>query len=87
MLRFLYFIFCVALAATVSAQVKVAGRVTDLQSKPVADVIVKLTSGGKTLAFTSTNARGEYGMTLKETPRQEVTISQCASLGIIIYDK
>ena len=74
MLRLLYFIFCVALATTASAQVKVAGRVTDLQSKPVADVIVKLTSGGKTLAFTSTNARGEYGMTLKEAPRQELTL-------------
>ena len=45
------------LAAPASAQVKVTGRVIDLQNKPVSDVIVKLVSGSKTLAFTSTNAK------------------------------
>jgi hypothetical protein len=46
------------LAASASAQVKVIGRVIDLQNKPVSDVIVKLVSGSKTLAITSSNVQG-----------------------------
>ncbi len=53
------------------AQVKVTGRVVDLQNKPVSDVIVKLVSGTKTLAFTSTNAKGEYALELKGAPTGE----------------
>ena len=67
------------LAASASAQVKVTGRVIDLQNKPVSDVIVKLVKGygsasdarecgTKTLAFTSSNAKGEYALELKSTP-------------------
>ena len=56
MKRLLYIILYVLVAASASAQVKVTGRVIDLQNKPVSDVIVKLVSGTKTLAFTSTNA-------------------------------
>ena len=83
------------LAATASAQVKVTGRVIDLQNrqssenhtsllvygrvvteegkanKPVSDVIVKVVSGTKTLAFTSTNAKGEYALELKSAPSGE----------------
>ena len=62
------------LAASASAQVKVTGRVIDLQQKPVSDVIVKLVSGTKTLAFTSSNARGEYSLELKSAPTGEVTL-------------
>ena len=62
------------LAATVSAQVKVTGRVIDLQQKPVSDVIVKLVSGSKTLAFTSSNAKGEYALEVKNAPSGEVTL-------------
>ena len=62
------------LAASASAQVKVTGRVIDLQNKPVSDVIVKLVSGTKTLAFTSTNAKGEYSLELKSAPTGEVTL-------------
>ena len=63
-----------ALAVHASAQVKVTGRVIDLQNKPVSDVIVKLVNGSKTLAFTSTNAKGEYAIEMKSAPSGEVTL-------------
>ena len=53
---------------------KVTGRVIDLQNKPVSDVIVKVVSGTKTLAFTSTNAKGEYAIEMKSAPTGEVTL-------------
>ena len=53
---------------------RVTGRVIDLQNKPVSDVIVKLVSGTKTLAFTSTNAKGEYALEVKNAPTGEVTL-------------
>ncbi|MBR2233525.1 MAG: hypothetical protein IJ892_00470, partial [Prevotella sp.] len=95
MKRLLYIIIYMVLAATASAQVKVTGRVIDLQNrqssenhtsllvygrvvteegkanKPVSDVIVKVVSGTKTLAFTSTNAKGEYALELKSAPSGE----------------
>ena len=71
MKRLLYIILYVVLAASASAQVKVTGRVIDLQNKPVSDVIVKLVSGSKTLAFTSSNAQGEYSLELKSAPAGE----------------
>ena len=74
MKRLLYIILYIALAATASAQVKVTGRVIDLQNKPVSDVIVKMVSGTKTLAFTSTNAKGEYAIEMKSAPTGEVTL-------------
>ena len=55
------------LAASASAQVKVIGRVIDLQNKPVSDVIVKLVSGSKTLAFTSSNVQGVQPYQLRES--------------------
>jgi hypothetical protein len=64
----------VVLAASASAQVRVTGRVIDLQNKPVSDVIVKLVSGTKTLAFTSSNAKGEYSLEVKSAPSGEVTL-------------
>ena len=57
-----------------SAQTKVTGRVIDLQNKPVSDVIVKLVSGSKTLAFTSSNALGVYNLEVKNAPSGEVTL-------------
>ena len=85
MKRLLYIILYVVLAASASAQrlrvgeqssgmVRVTGRVIDQQNKPVSDVIVKLVSGSKTLAFTSTNAKGEYALELKSVPNGEVTL-------------
>ena len=74
MKRLLYIILYIALAATASAQVKVTGRVIDLQNKPVSDVIVKVVNGSKTLAFTSTNAKGEYALELKSATSGEVTL-------------
>ena len=74
MKRFLYIILYIALAATASAQVKVTGRVIDLQNKPVSDVIVKMVSGTKTLAFTSSNAQGVYNLEVKNAPTGEVTL-------------
>ena len=71
------------LAATSSAQVKVTGRVMALSPssggaggvpKPVSDVIVKLVSGTKTLAFSSTNVKGEYVLELKNVPTGEVLL-------------
>lgn len=63
-----------AASASASAQVRVTGRVIDLQNKPVSDVIVKLVNGTKTLAFTSTNAKGEYAIDMKSAPSGEVTL-------------
>lgn len=74
MQRLLYTILYVVLAVHASAQTMVTGRVTDLQNKPVSDVIVKLVSGNKTLAFTSSNAQGEYSLEVKNAPSGEVTL-------------
>ena len=74
MKRLLNIILYVMLAASASAQVKVIGRVIDLQNKPVSDVIVKLVSGSKTLAFTSSNVQGQYVLELKEVPKSEVML-------------
>ena len=74
MLRLLYIILYIALAVHASAQVKVTGRVIDLQNKPVSNVIVKLVNGSKTLTFTSTNAKGEYAIEMKSAPSGEVTL-------------
>ena len=83
MKRFLYIMLYMALVATASAQVRVTGRVTTLspssggaggRHQPVSDVIVKLVSGTKTLAFTSTNAKGEYALEVKSAPSGEVTL-------------
>ena len=65
MQRLLYIILYIALTVHASAQVRVTGRVIDLQNKPVNDVIVKMVIGTKTLAFTSTNAKGEYALEVK----------------------
>ncbi|MBP5515133.1 MAG: carboxypeptidase-like regulatory domain-containing protein [Bacteroidaceae bacterium] len=74
MQRLLYIILYIGLAVHASAQVRVTGRVIDLLNKPVSDVIVKLVSGTKTLAFTSSNAKGEYALELKSAPTGEVTL-------------
>mgnify|MGYP002623887301 FL=1 len=57
-------LLCVSL--TSSAQVKVSGRVVDLQNNPVSNVIVKALEGSKTVAFTSTNQQGTYSMQLTQ---------------------
>ena len=74
MKRLLYIILYMVLAASTSAQVNVTGRVIDLQQKPVSDVIVKLVSGSKTLAFTNSNAQGVYSLEVKNAPSGEVTL-------------
>ena len=74
MKRLLYIILYMMLVASASAQVKVMGRVIDLQQKPVSDVIVKLGSGSKTLAFTSSNAQGVYSLEVKNAPTGEVSL-------------
>ena len=74
MKRLLNIILYVVLAMPASAQTKVTGRVIDLQNKPVSDVIVKLVSGSKTLAFTSTNAKGEYSLEIKSAPTGKVSL-------------
>lgn len=74
MKRLLYIILYVVLATSASAQVRVTGRVIDLQNKPVSDVIVKLVSGSKTLAFTSSNAQGVYNLEVKNAPTGEVML-------------
>ena len=74
MKRLLNIILYVVLAMPASAQTKVTGRVIDLQNKPVSDVIVKLVSGTRTLAFTSTNAKGEYSLEIKSAPTDKVSL-------------
>ena len=56
---------------TSSAQVKVSGRVMDLQNKPVSNVIVKALEGSKTVAFTSTNQQGTYSLQLTQLQDEE----------------
>ena len=56
MKRLLYILLYMMLVATASAQVKVTGRVIDLQNKPVSDVIVKVVNGSKTLALRQQDA-------------------------------
>ena len=75
MLRFLNTLLILASVVAASAQVKVTGRVTDLQNKPVGDVIVKVVSGSKTLAFTTTNAQGIYSVEIKDVPQKTATIT------------
>ena len=74
MRRFISLVILLTLTLMASAQVQVKGRVINLQNKPVSDVIVKLVKGSKTLAFTTTNVRGEYTMSLKETPSGETQL-------------
>ena len=74
MRRFISLVILLTLTLMASAQVQVKGRVINLQNKPVSDVIVKLVKGSKTLAFTTTNVRGEYAMSLKEKPTGETTL-------------
>ena len=83
MKRLLYILLYIVLAVHASAQIKVTGRVTALSPssgeaegglKPVSDVIVKLVNGSKTLAFSSTNAKGEYALEMKSAPGGEVTL-------------
>ena len=62
------------LAPPAAAQVKVTGRVTNLENNPVSDVVVKIMTGNKTLAFTSSNVKGEYALELKSAPKGEVTL-------------
>ena len=74
MTRNILVVLLLLLAVSASAQVRVTGRVIDLRNKPVSDVIVKLVSGTKTLAFTSTNAKGEYALEVKSMPAGMVTL-------------
>ena len=74
MKRNLLLILLMAMASVALAQVKVTGRVTNLQSQPVSDVIVKCIGGSKTLAFTTTNSQGVYTLELKEMPKKEVVL-------------
>ena len=83
MTRNILVVLLLLLAVSASAQVRVTGRVTTLSPssggaggglKPVSDVIVKLVSGTKTLAFTSTNVKGEYALELKSMPTGMVTL-------------
>ena len=46
-----------AASASASAQIKVTGRVIDLQNKPVSDVIVKMVCGSKAGEIPSLNTR------------------------------
>ena len=70
----LYIILFISSTTSAWAQVKITGRIIDLQNKPIADVIVKLMSDGKTLAYTSSNAQGQYALSLKETPQKQVQL-------------
>ena len=83
MTRNILVVLLLLLTVSASAQIRVTGRVTALSPssggaggglKPVSDVIVKLMSGTKTLAFTSSNAKGEYALEVKSAPSGEVTL-------------
>ena len=68
-------IFFLIFALSVTAQVKVTGHVTDLNGKPVTDVIVKLTSGRLTIAYTTTEAKGGYAISVTEKTPKEMMLS------------
>ena len=70
-LRILYILFIVLVSP---APAQVTGRVMDLENRPVSDVIVKLMSGTKMIAFTTTDAKGCYAMELKEAPEGELVL-------------
>lgn len=74
MKRFLHLILYIAISTVSLAQVKVTGRVTNLNNAPVSDVIIKCLSDNKTLAFTTSNAQGIYTLELKEMPKKEVVL-------------
>lgn len=56
------------------AQVKVSGRVMDLQNAPIGNVIVKAVNGNKTVDFTATNIQGLYSLKLKEMPEEGIML-------------
>lgn len=74
MKRFLHLILYIAICTVSLAQVKVTGRVTNLNNIPVSDVIIKCLCDNKTLAFTTSNAQGVYTLELKEMPKKEVVL-------------
>ncbi len=74
MKRFFLFILHITVLTVTLAQVKVTGHVTNISNTPVGDVVIKCISAGKTLAFTSTNAKGEYSLELKSEPTGEVSL-------------
>ena len=71
MYRIFLAIILLTLPNATDAQVKVSGRVLDLQNKPASNVIVKALEGGKTVAFTSTNLQGTYSLQLKGLKDEE----------------
>jgi len=71
MYRIFLAIILLTLPNATDAQVKVSGRVLDLQNKPASNVIVKALEGGKTVAFTSTNLQGTYSLQLKGLKGEE----------------
>lgn len=65
MRRVLLVLWLLGFVACASAQkVEVYGTVTDVGNKPLADVIVKIVEAQKTYAFTTTDAKGAYSLTL-----------------------
>lgn len=74
MKRIIHLILYIAISIVSLAQVKVTGRVTNLKTAPVSDVIIKCLSGNKTMAFTTSNAQGVYTLELKEMPKKEVVL-------------
>ncbi|MBR3757895.1 MAG: lantibiotic ABC transporter, partial [Bacteroidaceae bacterium] len=76
MKRILYILLSMTFAISASAQnqetVNVTGQVTSLSSAsgggvaPVSDVIVKLTLRGRTLAFGTTDTKGNYSLRMEE---------------------
>ena len=63
------------IASVTTAQVKLSGHVTDLDAKPVTDVIVKLMSGRRTVAFTTTDGKGNYALTVADKTPREMMLS------------
>lgn len=74
MKRFLHTILFLTIVINAAAQVKVTGRVTDLQGKPVSEVVVKLSNDSKTLAFTTTDAQGMYCIELESLAADELVL-------------
>ena len=71
------FLTLLAVVVSLSAMAQttiISGTVTNLRHEPVSDVIVRVADEKRTLAFSTTNAKGAYRLTVKDMPKGETLI-------------
>ena len=70
----LTFLSVVVSLSAMAQTTMISGTVTNLRHEPVGDVIVRVADEKQTLAFSTTNAKGAYRLTVKDTPKGEAFI-------------